>query len=157
MISDLFFGGKLKDADNLIIYEEEFVLLYLTIKLKYYTYFEKEDVERVLVEFYGEKNIKSKKIPEVCEKFFNTYGKQYCFKEEHKENEYYQKSFSFWEEITKNSNIDSALIYSGIENEVLDNNINFENKLKKCLLYYELRNDINVKEEFILIYKYFHI
>ena len=157
MISDLFFYGKLKDADNLIIYEEEFVLLYLTIKLKYYTYFEKEDVERVLVEFYGEKNIKSKKIPEVCEKFFNTYGKQYCFKEEHKENEYYQKSFSFWEEITKNSNIDSALIYSGIENEVLDNNINFENKLKKCLLYYELRNDINVKEEFILIYKYFHI
>ena len=121
MISDLFFYGKLKDADNLIIYEEEFVLLYLTIKLKYYTYFEKEDVERVLVEFYGEKNIKSKKIPEVCEKFFNTYGKQYCFKEEHKENEYYQKSFSFWEEITKNSNIDSALIYSGIENEVLDN------------------------------------
>ena len=62
MISDLFFYGKLKDADNLIIYEEEFVLLYLTIKLKYYTYFEKEDVERVLVEFYGEKNIKSKKI-----------------------------------------------------------------------------------------------
>ena len=61
MISDLFFYGKLKDADNLIIYEEEFVLLYLTIKLKYYTYFEKEDVERVLVEFYGEKNIKSKK------------------------------------------------------------------------------------------------
>ena len=31
MISDLFFGGKLKDADNLIIYEEEFVLLYFSV------------------------------------------------------------------------------------------------------------------------------
>lgn len=157
MMSDLFFCGKLKDTDNLIIYEEEFVLLYLTIKLKYYTYFKKEDVERVLVEFYGETNIKSKRITEFCEKFFNIYGKQYCFKEEHKENEYYQKSFLFWKEITQNSNIDSTLICSGIENEVLDTNINFENKLKKCLLYYELRNDIEVKEKFILIYKYFHI
>lgn len=157
MISDLFYGGKLKNVYNPIIYEEEFVLLYLIIKLKYYTYFEKEDVERILEELYGKENIKNRRIIEFCEKNFNTYGKQYFIKTQDKEDEYYKKSFLYWEEINENYDKKQSTRYSEIEKEALDANISFENRLKKCLSYYYLRDENGLEEQFISIYKYFQI
>ena len=157
MISDLFYGGKSKNVYNPIIYEEEFVLLYLIIKLKYYTYFEKEDVERILEELYGKENIKNRRIIEFCEKNFNTCGKQYFIKTQDKEDEYYKKSFLYWEEINENYDKKQSTRYSEIEKEALDANISFENRLKKCLSYYYLRDENGLEEQFISIYKYFQI
>ena len=53
MISDLFFNGKLKDVEDLLIYEEEFVLFYLNIQLQNLDSFSKEEVEFYLERLYG--------------------------------------------------------------------------------------------------------
>ena len=68
MISDLFFYGKLKDIEDLLIYEEEFVLFYLNIQLQNLDSFRKEDVEFYLEKLYGKKNIKNNGIIKFCEK-----------------------------------------------------------------------------------------
>ena len=70
MISDLFFYGKLKDVEDLLIYEEEFVLFYLNIQLQNLDSFRRENVEFYLEKLYGKENIKNNGIIKFCEKYF---------------------------------------------------------------------------------------
>ena len=55
MISKLFFYGKIKDVENRLMYEEEFVLFYLRLQLKENDIFTKEKIETLLEKLYGKK------------------------------------------------------------------------------------------------------
>ena len=157
MISDLFFYGKLKNADNLIIYEEEFVLLYLAIKLKNYSNFEKEDVERALEELYGKENIKNIRIQEFCEKNFKSEDKRFSLNMKDEDKEFYENTILYWEKMNNIHEFEQSKLYDEIEKEVFNTNISFTNRLKKCLTYYYFKENMSIEEKLILVYKYFKL
>ena len=61
MICDLFFTGKLKEIEDVLIYEEDFLLFYLKMQLIEKHEFDKKIVENVLENLYGKENIKNKR------------------------------------------------------------------------------------------------
>ena len=157
MISDLFFNGKLKDVNNLIIYEEEFVLFYLSIRLKDREFFEKEDVESFLEELYGKENIKNNGIWRFCENNFILKDKVFAFNKIEENEDYKQNAILYFEEIQQLHNIDKNELYNKIEKEVFDTSKSFQERLKDCLTYYFYEPNCSLENKFILLYKYVQI
>ena len=157
MISDLFFIGKLKDVNNLIIYEEEFVLFYLYIRLKDKENFGKEDVEFLLEELYGKENIKNNGIWRFCENNFILNDKTFSIKKVEKYEEYIINAISYFKEMQQLQCIHKNELYNKIEKEVFNTNKPFKERLKDCLTYYFYEPNCSLENKFILLYKYVQI
>ncbi len=157
MISDLFFIGKLKDVNNLIIYEEEFVLFYLYIRLKDKENFRKEDVEFLLEELYGKENIKNNGIWRFCENNFILNDKTFSIKKVEEYEEYITNAISYFKEMQQLQCIHKNELYNKIEKEVFNTNKPFKERLKDCLTYYFYEPNCSLENKFILLYKYVQI
>lgn len=157
MISDLFFIGKLKDVNNLIIYEEEFVLFYLYIRLKDKENFGKEDVEFLLEELYGKENIKNNGIWRFCENNFILNDKTFSIKKVEEYEEYIINAISYFKEMQQLQCIHKNELYNKIEKEVFNTNKPFKERLKDCLTYYFYEPNCSLENKFILLYKYVQI
>ena len=144
MISDLFFGGKLKGIDDLLIYEEEFVLFYLNMQLLDIKEFNKEKVEDVLENLYGKENIKNNGIIKFCMKHF--YNKENNFSINISEDEFvlYTKVQEYEKNIEKYNNIDKKSFYNILEKEIFDKNINLYKKIEKFSYYYLYSNMLGI-------------
>lgn len=157
MISDLFFYGKLKDVEDLLIYEEEFVLFYLNIQLQNLDSFSREDVEFYLEKLYGKENIKNNGIIKFCEKHFKSKEKDYILNISEEEIEIYKNTKEYENEIMSITIIDRNILQNVIETEVTESKIQFVNKLKKCIIYYYWKEDLTFESKIILLYRYFNI
>ena len=114
MISDLFFGGKLKDEKNLILYEEEFVLFYIWMQLGENRSFKKEEIESILEEFYGRENIKNNGILKFCETKFIQQDKEFYIRLDDNVREDYNNARLFFDEINEVDSIDKNKLYNEI-------------------------------------------
>lgn len=157
MISELFFYGKLKDVKDIIIYEEDFVLFYLKMQLIDKYEFNKEEVEKILENFYGKENIKNNGIIKFCELYFVSKGKNFELDIQEEEMELYNKTKKFQQEIIRYNNIDKMQLYNHLEKEVMDKTISFETKLEKFIIFNCYRNNLNLSEEYTLLYRYFNV
>lgn len=157
MISDLFFYGKLKDEEDLLIYEEEFVLFYLNIQLQDLDSFRKENVEFYLEKLYGKENIKNNGIIKFCEKYFKSKEKDYILNISEEEKEFYKNTKEYEKEIISMTSIDREILQNIIVAEITEHKIQFINKLKKCIIYYYWKEDLTFETKIILLYRYFNI
>lgn len=157
MISELFFYGKLKDVKDILIYEEDFVLFYLKMQLIKKNEFNKEDVEKILENFYGKEIIKNNGILKFCESHFVSRGKNYELNIQEEEMEFYNKTRKFQKEIVNYSNIDKIQLYNYLEKNVMDKTISFETKLEKFIIFNCYQNDLKLSEEYRLLYRYFNV
>ena len=157
MISDLFFYGKLKDVEDLLIYEEEFVLFYLNIQLQNLDSFSRQDVEFYLEKLYGKENIKNNGIIKFCEKHFKSKEKDYFLNISEEEKEFYKNTREYGNEIMAITIMDRKTLQNLIETEVTESKIQFVNKLKKCIIYYYWKEDLTFETKIVLLYRYFNI
>lgn len=157
MISDLFFYGKLKDIEDLLIYEEEFVLFYLNIQLQNLDSFSKEDVEFYLERLYDKENIKNNGIIKFCEKYFKSKEKNYILNISEEEKEFYKNTREYENEIMSMTSMDREILQNIIVAEITEPKIEFVNKLKKCITYYYWQEDLTFETKIILLYRYFNI
>lgn len=157
MISELFFYGKLKDVKDIIIYEEDFVLFYLKMQLIDKYEFNKEEVEKILENFYGKENIKNNGIIKFCELYFVSKGKNFELDIQEGEMELYNKTKKFQQEIIRYNNVDKMQLYNHLEKEVMDKTISFETKLEKFIIFNCYQNNLNLSEEYTLLYRYFNV
>ena len=157
MISDLFFYGKLKDVEDLLIYEEEFVLFYLNIQLQKVASFNREIVEFYLEKLYGKENIKNNVIIKFCDKYFKSNGKDYILNISGEEKEFYKNTKEYEQEIISMTIKDRSILQKSIESEITETKIQFVNKLKKCITYYYWKEDLTFKDKVKLLYRYFNI
>jgi len=157
MISDLFFGGKLKDEENLILYEEEFVLFYIWMQLGENRSFKKEEIESVLEKFYGRENIKNNGILKFCESKFIQQDKEFYIRLEDNVREDYDNARLFFDEINEVDSIDKNKLYNEIEKEVSNTDIKFADRLKKCLIYYCLDSNKSNESKLALTYRFLQL
>lgn len=157
MISELFFYGKLKNIEDVSVYEEDFVLFYLTIQLIEKKEFKKEDVENILEEFYGKNNIKNNGILRFCYQHFNSKDNVFFLSIQDDELRKYQKAIEFEKEIEQLTKIDKKQLYETIEKEILNNTLTFDEKLKKCIVYYYFDNEHLIRNKLKPVYKYYCI
>lgn len=157
MISDLFFYGKLKDVEDLLIYEEEFVLFYLNIQLQNLDSFSKENVELYLEKLYGKENIKNNGIIKFCDKYFKSKEKDYILNISDEEKEFYKNTKEYENEVISITNLDRNILQNIIVNEIAKPQEHFVNKLKKCITYYYWKENLTFEAKIILLYKYFNI
>ena len=155
MISELFFYGKLKDVEDTLIYEEEFVLFYLNMQLLESTEFNKEKIGTLLEKLYGKENVKNNRIMWFCEKHFKLHKKNYLLNISEDEVEYYEKAKAFATELDVLINIRPSDLYEWIENQITNSEISFDEKLKKCLFYYYSYNDFTFEKRIKMLYRYF--
>ena len=157
MICDLFFAGKLKEIEDVLIYEEDFVLFYLKMQLIGECEFNKEMVENFLEQLYGEENIKNNGVLKFCERHFISNGKNFELNVREEEVDLYNKVKKFQQEIIDYSNIDKKELYNLLEKEVMDKTIPFYYKLEKFIIFNCYKNNLNLSNEYVLLYKYFYI
>ena len=160
MICELFFAGKLKEIEDVLIYEEDFVLFYLKMQLIEKSEFNKENVEKLLEDFYGKENIKNNGVLKFCEYHFNSRGKKFLLNISDEEMEFYKKTKEYQQDIINCGNIDKKNLYNILEKEVLDKEIPFFRKLKKFLIFYcydSNDSNLDILKEYTLLYKYFNI
>ncbi len=157
MISELFFYGKLKNVKDVLIYEEEFVIFYLNVHLKYKEKFDKSEVERLLEKFYGKENVKNNMILKFCDSKFKSEGKNYILDIPEEELEFYEKTKIFGYDIEELIGIEQNKLYEILEKEVTNKEISFSEKLKKCLVYYYKFGTLTLNKRMELLYKYFYI
>ena len=135
MICDLFFAGKLKEIEDVLIYEEDFVLFYLKMQLIGKCEFNKERVENVLEQLYGKENIKNNGVLKFCERHFISNGKNFELNVSEEEIDLYNRTKEFQQEIDDYSNIDQKELYNLLEKEVMDKTIPFYYKLEKFIIF----------------------
>lgn len=157
MISDLFFGGKLKDEENLILYEEEFVLFYIWMQLGENRSFKKEEIESILEKFYGRENIKNNGILKFCETNFIQQDKEFYIRLDDNVREDYNNARLFFDEINEVDSIDKNKLYNEIEKEVSNTDIKFADRLKKCLIYYCLDSNKSNESKLALTYRFLQL
>ncbi len=157
MISDLFFGGKLKDEENLILYEEEFVLFYIWMQLGENRSFKKEEIESILEKFYGRENIKNNGILKFCESKFIQQDKEFYIRLDDNVREDYDNARLFFDEINEVDSIDKNKLYNEIEKEVSNTDIKFADRLKKCLIYYCLDSNKSNESKLALTYRFLQL
>ncbi len=157
MICDLFFAGKLKGIEDVLIYEEDFVLFYLKMQLIEKYEFNKEMVASTLENLYGKKNIKNNKVLKFCECHFISKGKSFVLNINDEEMELYSKAKEYQQDIMNYENIDKRNLYSRLEKEVMDKTIPFFQKLKKFIIFYCYSNNLTILKKYVLLYKYFYI
>jgi hypothetical protein len=156
MISDLFFYGKLKDVKDILIYEEDFVIFYLNMQLEEYNEFDKEKVEELLEKMYGKENIKNNVISRFCDQHFKSKEKYYSLNISEEEQSFYKKTREFKRDIEKLALIERNRLYEILEREIIDNDIGFTEKLKKCIIYYYCNGKLTFEKNIIFLYKYFY-
>lgn len=160
MICDLFFAGKYKSITNLTRYDEEFVVFYLKKYFEKHEMFSKEDVDNVLSNLYGSENIKNNGIYKFCTKYFKHFkiSKDDFFKIDLKDKEIdiFSKIKEFECEIDNYKKYSKEELYTIIENELFDKKINVNDKLKKCIVFFDY-NEIEYANSNILYYHYYKI
>ena len=157
MISDLFFYGKLKGKENLIIYEEDFVIFYLWMQLGENNFFKKSEIESILENFYGKENIKNNGILKFCEKNFIQQDKYYYISLDNDVEENYKNAQLFLSEIEEVKDVDRNRLYKDIEKNVFNKEISFVDRLKKCLLYYSFDHNKIMENNLILTYTFLQL
>ena len=157
MICDLFFAGKLKEIEDVLIYEEDFVLFYLKMQLIGKCEFNKEMVENFLEQLYGKENIKNNGVLKFCERHFISNGKNFELNVIEEEIDLYNRTKKFQQEIIDYSNIDKKELYNLLEKEVMDKTIPFYYKLEKFIIFNCYKNNLNLSNEYVLLYKCFYI
>lgn len=155
MISELFFYGKLKDVKNKLIYEDDFVLFYLNMQLKYSEEFNKDEVEKLLEKFYGKENIKNNGILKFCDQHFKNKDKNYTLNISEDELKLYERTEEFERELDQLVLLDSSSLYNALEKEITSKEICFAEKLKKCIIYYYGDSKLTLEKRIELLYKYF--
>lgn len=153
MISNIFFYGKIKEAINSEIYEEEFVQFFLNLKLFEVKEFDERKVKKCLEEYYGKENIKNNAVTHLCEKYFFYNGEQYNHKLNEDERNLYNKIREFEKMLRKLKIVDRNSLYNLLEKEINDKAISFEEKLKKVIIFYYFNKD----DITILLYRYYKI
>ena len=151
MISELFFSGKLKEIKNEEIYEQEFVRFYLNVHLIDVQFFDKSKVEELLEKMYGKDNIKNNAILKFCENNFISFGKKYKLNILEDEMEFYQYIIEYKKEM---ENEDFIRKHSILTKEILDVNLPFHIKLKKCITYYQLDSNVTFEKRISSLYSY---
>lgn len=157
MICDLFFTGKLKEIEDVLIYEEDFLLFYLKMQLIEKHEFDKKIVENVLENLYGKENIKNNGVLKFCERHFISKGKSFELNISDEEMDFYNKTKKYQQEIMNYSDIDKKELYNILEKEVMDKTIPFYYKLKKFITFNCYNNNLDLPKEYMLLYKYFRI
>lgn len=132
MISNLFFEGKIKQLENTIIFEEDFVSFLLKEKLQESFEFHKEDVEKILEEFYGKNDIKNNKIESICSQNFISRGDKYVLELQDKED--YQEVREMKKSILQQFQYDNHTIYNSLFNYIFSENQNADELMEKMLL-----------------------
>lgn len=154
MISELFFSGKLKEIKNEEIYEQEFVRFYLNVHLIGVHFFDKSKVEELLEKMYGKANIKNNAILKFCENNFISFEKKYKLNIPEDEKEVYQYVIEYKKEMENDEVIQKHFI---LNKEILDINLPFHVKLKKCIGYYQLKSNVTFEKRMISLYSYYNI
>ena len=157
MICDLFFEGKLKKIEDVLIYEEDFVLFYLKMQLIEECKFNKAKVKNILEKLYGKEDIKDNRLQKFCENNFISNGKNFILNISKEELDLYSKTKKYQQKIIDYSNIDKMELYNLLEKEVMDKTIPFYYKLEKFIIFNCYKNDLNLLNEYVLLYKYFRI
>lgn len=156
MISEIFFYGKLKNAKNMIIYEDDFVLFYLNIQLIDSEEFDKEEVEKLLENFYGKNDIKNNGILKFCDQHFKSKGKNYALNISEEELKNYEITKEFEKGIDELISLDQNSLYEVLEKEIISKKISFVGKLKKSIIYYYGYSKLTLQKRTELLYKYFY-
>ncbi len=156
MISELFFYGKLKDVKNMLIYEDDFVLFYLNMQLKNSEKFNKEEVEKLLEDFYGKDTIKNNRILKFCDQHFKSKEKNYTLNISEEELKNYNITKDFERDIDELISLDQNSLNEVLEKEMTSKEINFTEKLKKCIIYYYGDSKLTLQKRTELLYKYFY-
>ncbi|MCI8384483.1 MAG: hypothetical protein HFJ33_06475 [Clostridia bacterium] len=157
MISKLFFYGKIKDVENRLMYEEEFVLFYLRLQLKENDIFTKEKIETLLEKLYGKEKIKNNRILEFCGQYFESKEKNFSLTIPEEEKEFYKKTKELKKDLEELITSENDKLHRILEKEISDPHINFWDKLKKCMVYYYANRPLKTEEITILVYQYFFI
>lgn len=145
MICNLFFEGKIKESDDKLIYQEDFVLFLLKLKLLEIGEFQKEDVVKILAAFYGRDKFKYNKIKDICDNNFVSNEDKYTLKPEDIES--YNCIKAIKEIIFQQLKYDKNSIYESIQKDILSVNTNFDEQTVKVLI---LKNRGKYKEQIII-------
>lgn len=145
MICNLFFEGKIKESDDKLIYQEDFVLFLLKLKLLEIGEFQKEDVVKILAAFYGRDKFKYNKIKDICDNNFVSNEDKYTLKPEDIES--YNCIKAIKEIIFQQLKYDKNSIYESIQKDILSVNTNFNEQTVKVLI---LKNRGKYKEQIII-------
>lgn len=155
MICDLFFVGKLKKIEDVLIYEEDFVLFYLKIQLIGKEAVNKEIIESFLEQLYDKEIIKNNSILKFCEDHFISKGKNFEINISEEEVDLLMKTKKFQQSIVNYYNINKIQLYNLLEKEIMDKTIPYYCKLEKFIIFYYHKKDVNLLNQFILLYEYF--
>lgn len=145
MICNLFFEGKIKESEDKLIYQEDFVLFLLKLKLLEIGEFQKEDVVKILAAFYGRDKFKYNKIKDICDNNFVSNEDKYTLKPEDIES--YNCIKAIKEIIFQQLKYDKNSIYESIQKDILSVNTNFDEQTVKVLI---LKNRGKYKEQIII-------
>lgn len=157
MICNLFFEGKVKKLSNIIKYEEDFVYFYLVLNLFQVEKFYSSDVENLLLEMYGKKDVKNNGITNYCYSHFKHYGDCFWIDINEKEQDYFKNVKLFIEQLIKIDEIDKSVLYTNVEKSINDSNIDFYKRLRNSLVLYYFDNLKSLFDIIKMAYDYYHL
>lgn len=155
MISKLFFAGKVEKLEDTLIYEEDFVIFYLTLYLFNKNKFDLEEVKNLLFNFYSQKDVKDNGIFNFCMENFLYEGKFFKLNNNEKDINLFRETIAFMQEIDDKEFIDIEKIYYELEVNVDKEEIPYIEKLKKCLFIYYWKPNMDIKTKMIMAYSFY--
>ena len=156
MISKLFFIGKVNKLEDTLIYQEDFVIFYLNLKLFNKDKFELEDVRKLLFSFYTKKDVKDNGIFNFCTENFICDGELFKLNVDENDNRLFKEALEFVKVMDKKEFIDKEKLYYELEEKIDKDEIPYIEKLKDCFYLYYWQPNMDLKAKITLAYHYYY-